>query len=72
MGGCPLAGGSYRDWSRAEVIETEPGVFEVALELRSATGPPVPIVFVVGPGTAADGGTSDLIALDVRPGTGAS
>lgn len=73
VGGClPLAGGSYRDWSRAEVIETEPGVFEVALELRSATGPPVPIVFVVGPGTAADGGTSDLIVLDVRPGTGAS
>ncbi len=68
VGGCPpLGGGTYQDWKRGDVAEPTPGTFEVRLELRQRDGPTSPVVFVVGPGIAADGSRSDLIVLDVRP-----
>lgn len=67
--GCPpLGGGTYQNWKQGEVVETTPGTFEVQLELRPSDGAEIPVVFVVGPGTAADSSEADLIVLDVRPG----
>lgn len=66
--GCPmLGGGRYQMTSRARAVEIRPAVFEVSVVLGSETDPDLPVRFVVGPGTAADGGTSDLIVLDVLP-----
>lgn len=69
IGGCPpLAEGTYQNWKQGEVVETTLGTFEVHLELRPSDGAEIPVVFVVGPGTAADGGEAELIVLDVRSG----
>jgi hypothetical protein len=68
VGGCPpLGGGTYQNWKQGQVVQTTPGTFEVQLELRPSDGAEIPVVFVVGPGTAADSSEADLIVLDVRP-----
>jgi hypothetical protein len=69
VGGCAqLGGGGFGTWKSGDVVEIAPGTFEVHVELRLEGGPNVPQVFVVGPGTAADGADARLIVLDVRPG----
>jgi len=69
IGGCArLGGGEIDNWKSGGVIETAPGTFEVSVELRPREGPGVPQVFVVGPGTAADGSDAEPIVTDVRPG----
>lgn len=66
-GGCaPLGGGAFDNWRAGEVVETAMGTFEVEMELLADEAPSVPQVFVVGPGTAADGSEGELIVLDVR------
>jgi hypothetical protein len=65
VGGCTQLGqGRFADWRFGNVTETAPGVFEVQVELRADDGIDVPQIFVVGPGTAADGFDARLIVID--------
>jgi hypothetical protein len=69
VGGCAqLAGGAFRNWDPGDVVETAPGTFEIQVELLAKDSPAGTLVFVVGPGTAADGGRVGLVVIDVRPG----
>jgi hypothetical protein len=45
-----------------------PGHVRGLLEFRPSDGAEMPVAFVVGPGTAGDGGDADLIVLHVRSG----
>jgi hypothetical protein len=70
-GGCArLGGGDFTDdWRLVDVVGgDEPGAFEVSVDLVPRDGPEVRQVFLVGPGTAADGGVQALVVLDARPG----
>ncbi|HSL32036.1 MAG TPA: hypothetical protein VK871_00225, partial [Candidatus Limnocylindrales bacterium] len=70
-GGCARLGGGdlADDWKLVGVVAREdPGTFEVSVDLPPREGPHIRQVFLVGPGTAADGGDQGLVVLDARPG----
>lgn len=70
-GGCARLGGGVLadDWRLVDVLGgQDPGSFEVAVDLIPGEGPHIRQVFLVGPGTAADGGDAALVVLDARPG----
>ncbi|MGH2529984.1 MAG: hypothetical protein ACRDH0_11735 [Actinomycetota bacterium] len=65
VGGCAqLGGGAFANWKSGDVIEAAPGMLEVNVDIRGEEGP-LPQIFVVGPGMAADGQEAELVVLDV-------